>query len=85
MQATEAKLKFDNYVGFDDQGYLECSIFIGKEDEPIINHKFSMKDIVNEFIEIRSSKLGFDKAYDKQRQLVISTLEKSIEALKKAA
>jgi hypothetical protein len=81
----ELKMKVENYVGFDDDGYLECTVFVGKEDEPIINHKFSMKDIVNEFIEIRSSKLGFDKAYDKQRQLVISTLEKSIEALKKAA
>lgn len=81
----ELKMKVENYVGFDDDGYLECTVFVGKEDEPIINHKFSMKDIINEFIEIRSSKLGFDKAYDKQRQLVISTLEKSIEALKKAA
>lgn len=81
----ELKLKVENYIGFDDDGFLECNIFVGKEDEPIINHKFSMKDIVKEFIEIRSSKLGFDKAYDKQRELVISTLEKSIEALKKAA
>jgi len=44
-----------------------------------------MKDIVKEFIDVRSSKLGFDKMYDQQRDMVIKTLEKSIEALKKAA
>jgi len=38
-----------------------------------------------EFIDVRSSKLGFDKMYDQQRDMVIKTLEKSIEALKKAA
>jgi hypothetical protein len=82
MKQSEVKLKLDNYIGFDDDGYLECSIFLGNGDDPIVNQKFSMKDIVKEFIDIRSSSKGFD---NKQRDLVIKTLEKSIEALKKAA
>lgn len=85
MKQSELKLKLDNYIGFDDDGYLECSVFLGNGDDPIINEKFSMKDIVKDFIDIRSSKLGFDKMYDQQRDMVIKTLEKSIEALKKAA
>jgi hypothetical protein len=44
-----------------------------------------MKDIIKEFIEIRSSSKGFDKLYEQQRDLVVKTLEKSIETLKKAA
>jgi hypothetical protein len=85
MVEKEMKLKVENYIGFDDDGYLECVIFVGKEDQPIINHKFSMKDIIKEFIDIRSNKAGFDKMYASQRDLVVKTLEKSIETLKKAA
>ncbi len=55
MKQSEVKLKLDNYIGFDDDGYLECSIFLGNGDDPIVNQKFSMKDIIKEFIEIRSS------------------------------
>lgn len=60
-------------------------MFLGTDDNPIINEKFSMKDIIKDFIDIRSSTKGFDKMYDQQRDMVIKTLEKSIEALKKAA
>jgi len=75
----------DNYIGFDDDGYLECTVFLGTDDNPIINEKFSMKDIIKDFIDIRSSTKGFDKMYEQQRDMVIKTLEKSIEALKKPA
>ena len=85
MKQSEVKLKLDNHIGFDDDGYLECSIFLGNGDDPIVNQKFSMKEIVKEFIDIRSSSKGFDKLYEQQRDLVVKTLEKSIEALKKAA
>ncbi len=82
--ADNAFIPFDP-ANTDYQKYLECSVFLGNGDDPIINEKFSMKDIVKEFIDVRSSKLGFDKMYDQQRDMVIKTLEKSIEALKKAA
>ena len=85
MKQSEVKLKLDNYIGFDDDGYLECTVFLGTDDNPIINQKFSMKDIIKDFIDIRSSTKGFDKMYEQQRDMVIKTLEKSIEALKKAA
>ena len=85
MKQSEVKLKLDNYIGFDDDGYLECTVFLGADDNPIINQKFSMKDIIKDFIDIRSNSKGFDTLYNKQRDLVIKTLEKSIEALKKAA
>jgi hypothetical protein len=85
MKQSEVKLKLDNYIGFDDDGFLECTVFLGSDDNPIINQKFSMKEIINDFIDIRSSKSGFDKMYSQQRDLIVSTLEKSIEALKKAA
>ena len=85
MKQSELKLKLDNYIGFDDDGFLECSVFLGQDDNPIINEKFSMKDIVKDFIDLRSSSKGFDKLYDTQRAMVIKALETSIEALKKAA
>jgi hypothetical protein len=44
-----------------------------------------MKDIVKEFITVRSSDTGFDKLCLKQRDLLVKTLEQSIEMLKKAA
>lgn len=85
MKEKEVKLKFENYLGFDDEGYLECAVFIGDEDKPSIEHRFSMKEIVKEFIDIRSGTKGFDKMFDTQRAAVIKALETSIEALKKAA
>jgi hypothetical protein len=79
------KLKVENYLGFDDDGYLEATMFVGNDDNPIINEKFNMKDIVKEFITVRSSETGFDNLCLKQRDLLVKTLEQSIEMLKKAA
>ena len=81
----EMKLKVENYIGFDDDGYLEATMFVGNDDDPIINEKFSVKDMVKEFIDLRSGTDGFDKLCLKQRDLLVKTLEQSIEMLKKAA
>lgn len=81
----EMKLKVENYLGFDDDGYLEATMFVGTDDNPIINEKFNMKDLIKEFIDVRSSKTGFDELCLKQRDLLVKTFEQSIEMLKKAA
>jgi hypothetical protein len=81
----EMKLKVENYLGFDDDGYLEATMFVGNDDNPIINEKFNMKDLIKEFIDVRSSKTGFDQLCLKQRDLLVKTFEQSIEMLKKAA
>ena len=66
MKEQELKFKVENYIGFDDDGYLEAMMFVGNGDKPIINEKFNMKDIIKEFIDVRSSKTGFDELCLKQ-------------------
>lgn len=85
MKEQELKFKVENYIGFDDDGYLEAMMFVGNGDKPIINEKFNMKDIIKEFIDVRSSKTGFDELCLKQRDLLIKNFEQSIEMLKKVA
>ena len=46
MKEQELKFKVENYIGFDDDGYLEAMMFVGNGDKPIINEKFNMKDII---------------------------------------
>jgi hypothetical protein len=60
-------------------------MFVGNDDNPILNEKFSVKDMVKEFIDVRSGTTGFDQLCIKQRDLLVKTLEQSIEMLKKAA
>jgi hypothetical protein len=81
----EMKLKVENYVGFDDKGYLEAMLFVGNDDTPIINEKFNMQDVVKEFINVRSTNTGFDKLCLKQRDLLIKNFEQSIQMLKNLA
>jgi hypothetical protein len=81
----EMKLKVENYLGFDDDGYLEATMFVGTDEDPIINEKFSVKDMVKEFIDVRSNVTGFDQLCLKQRDLLIKNFEQSIEMLKKVA
>jgi hypothetical protein len=85
MKERELKFKVENYVGFDDDGYLEAMMFVGNEDKPIINERFNMKDIVKDFISVRSGTNGFDQLCLKQRDLLIKNFEQSIEMLKKVA
>jgi hypothetical protein len=85
MKEQELKFKVENYIGFDDDGYLESMMFVGNGDKPIINEKFNMKDLIKEFIDVRSSNTGFDELCLKQRDLLIKNFEKSIEMLKKVA
>lgn len=84
METKEVKFKFENYVGFDDDGFVETMVFLGKEDDPLLSHKFSLKEMVKDFIDVRSTKNGFEEAYKKQAELVVKSLEQAAEMLKKA-
>ena len=81
---TEMKFKVENDVGFDDEGLIEASLFVGNDDNPVIDEKFSMREMVEEFLDIRSINGKLAEAHKQQAKILMDTFEKSMKMIQDA-
>jgi hypothetical protein len=80
------QLQVYDYIGFDDYGCVEMSVFYGNADDPFLTKNISIKDMVKEFIDIRvipsTGKMAVD--HYKERDALVKELKKAIETLEAA-